>query len=57
MQSQVFLSHAEVRRLADAAGEYKTHILVLAFCGLRWGEAAGLRINDVDLARRQLEIQ
>jgi len=28
--------------------------LVLAFCGLRWGEAAGLKVGRVDLLRRRL---
>ena len=33
-----FLSHAEVAALADAAGPDRLIILVLAYCGLRFGE-------------------
>ncbi|MCW2539695.1 MAG: Site-specific recombinase XerD [Frankiales bacterium] len=32
-----FLTHDEVARLADAAGDDRLMILVLAFCGLRFG--------------------
>lgn len=46
-----FLDHAEVRVLADAAGEHRTLVLVLAYCGLRWGEAAALRVGRLDLMR------
>jgi integrase len=28
----------------------------LAFCGLRWGEAAGLKVGRVDLLRRRLTV-
>jgi integrase len=30
---------------------------VLAYCGLRWGEASGLRVKDVDFKRGRLEVQ
>jgi integrase len=29
-------------------------VLVLAFCGLRWGEAIALRVADVDFLRRRI---
>jgi integrase len=32
-------------------------VLVLAYCGLRWGEASGLRVKDVDLERSRLNIE
>jgi integrase len=31
-------------------------VLVLAFCGLRWGEAAGLKVGRLDLLRRRLTV-
>jgi integrase len=31
-------------------------ILTLAYCGLRWGELAALRVDSVDLTRRRLEV-
>lgn len=51
-----FLSHQEVADLAAAAGPYGTLVNVVAYTGLRWGEAAALRAGRVDLARRRLEI-
>ena len=51
-----YLTHEQVSELAIAAGEKGTLVLLLAYCGLRWGEAAGLRVKDVDLVRRRLLI-
>lgn len=51
-----FLTHAEVAELADAAGDYALVIRVLAYCGLRFGELAALRVGRVDLLRRRLTI-
>lgn len=52
-----FLSAAEVAALADASGRDRVLVYVLAYCGLRFGEAAGLRVSDVDLARRRLRVE
>lgn len=43
-----YLTHQQVAALADAAGSSSTLVLLLAYCGLRWGEAAALRVRDVD---------
>src|SRR4051812_45877006 len=51
-----YLNHGQVADLADAAGRYRLLILVLSYCGMRWGEAVGLRVRRVDLARSRLEI-
>ncbi len=51
-----YLTHAQVADLADAAGRHRLVILVLAYCGLRWGELAALRVGDVDVGRRRLEV-
>lgn len=51
-----FLSHQEVARLAQASGDYQTAVLVMAYCGLRWGELAGLKAGKVDLMRRRLHV-
>jgi integrase len=32
-------------------------VYVLAYCGLRFGEAAGLQVRDVDLIRRRLRVE
>lgn len=52
-------------RLADAAAEYpipeigqqyRVLVLVLAFTGLRWGEAAGLKVKRLDLLGRRVVV-
>lgn len=49
-----FLTHAQVAALADAAGTDRLAVLVLAYCGLRFGELAALRVRNVDPLRRRL---
>ena len=45
-----FLTPEEIRRLADAIGpRYRGLVLVMAYGGLRWGEAAGLRVPRLHL--------
>ncbi len=51
-----FLTHAEVAALADACAPYGAAVQVLAYCGLRFGELAALRVHRIDLVRRRLEI-
>jgi integrase len=51
-----FLTHAEVARLADAAGPYGLAVQVLAYTGLRFGELAALRVGRVDLLRRRIKV-
>jgi integrase len=59
------LTRDQVWALADAAAaypipevgdQYKVLILLLAFTGLRWGEASGLRVRRVNLLKRQLTV-
>ena len=52
----VFLAHAEVERLAAAAGSYRAMVLTLAYTGLRFGEAAALQVQSVDLDKRRLSV-
>lgn len=52
-----YLRHEEVLRLADACGDARTLVLVLAYCGLRWGEASALRVRNVDLLRGRLRVE
>lgn len=51
-----YLTHAEVTALADECGAYSVLIHVLAYTGLRWGEAAALQVGDVDLLRRRIHV-
>jgi integrase len=44
-----YLSQSEVERLVDEMPhQYRALVLVGAYAGLRWGEAAGLRRRDID---------
>ena len=66
----VYLKCAQIERLADAAGNLRTKynrptagaavnkalILLLAYTGLRWGEAAALRVGRVDLDKRRIRV-
>lgn len=52
-----YLSREQVEALADAAGEHRALVLVLAYCGLRWGEATGLRVRDLDMLRKRINVE
>ncbi|MCS5732408.1 tyrosine-type recombinase/integrase [Herbiconiux daphne] len=51
-----YLSHAQVDALADNAKAHRPLVLLLAYTGLRWGEATALRVRDIDLVRRRLDV-
>ena len=52
-----FLSPAEVHELADAVpARYRALILTAAYTGLRWGELAGLRAKQLNLADKRLTV-
>ncbi|MEU8242094.1 tyrosine-type recombinase/integrase [Actinoplanes missouriensis] len=53
---KIFLTHAQVADLADAAETHGLIVRVLAYTGIRWGELAALRVKRVDLVRRRLLI-
>ncbi|MFC8531377.1 tyrosine-type recombinase/integrase [Nocardia sp. NPDC057227] len=52
----VYLSAEDVARLAGEAGQHRALVLVLAFTGIRWGEAVALRVRDVQFLRRRLAV-
>src|SRR5271165_1280487 len=52
----VYLSADDVHRLADESGQHRALVLVLAYCGVRWGEAVALRVRDVEFLRRRLSV-
>ncbi len=43
-------------RERETMASYRLIVLVLAYCGLRWGELAALKVERVDLARRRIEV-
>ncbi|MGK8487587.1 tyrosine-type recombinase/integrase [Nocardia asiatica] len=51
-----YLSHAQVAALADQAPKHRAVVLQLAYCGLRWGELAALRVRDIDFLRRRMTL-
>lgn len=55
-KEHAYLTHQQVHALAEASGKYSTLVLLLAYSGLRWGEATGLRVKDLDLLRRRLSV-
>lgn len=54
-KTHIYLSHDDVSNLADSS-KYPLLVRVLAYCGLRWGEAVALRIKDVDTTKRRLRV-
>lgn len=54
---QLFLSAEELRNLADECGHYGPLVWFLGWSGLRFGEAAALRIGRVDPARRRVRVE
>ncbi len=55
-KSKPYLTHQQVQALADASA-HPTLVLFLAYTGLRWGEATGLRVKHVDALRRRVSVQ
>jgi integrase len=52
-----YLSQSEVERLVDQMPhQYRALVLVSAYAGLRWGEAAGLRRRDIDPLRSRIRV-
>lgn len=54
---QRYLTHDELQRVAIASGHLRTLVLILGYCGLRFGEAAALTVADVDLAARRIRVR
>lgn len=52
-----FLSMAELRRLAVAAGDNGDMVLLLGTTGMRIGEACGLNVGDVDASRGRIRVR
>lgn len=53
-----YLTAGEVESLASALGErWRVLVLILAWTGLRWGEATALRVRDVNQVRRRLFVE
>lgn len=55
-KAKPYLTHHQVQALADASA-HLTLVLFLAYTGLRWGEATGLRVKHVDALGRRVSVQ
>lgn len=50
----VYLTAGQLHALARESGRYQSLVLLLGTGGLRWGEAASLRVSNVDFLRRKI---
>lgn len=55
-RKMVTLDGPTLAKLVDALGEYGAMASVGAMLGLRWGEVAGLRVCDLDLLNRRIQV-
>lgn len=55
-RKNVYLTTVQLDALAVEAGRYGSLVLFLGVGGLRWGEAAALRVSDVDFLRRRVSL-
>ena len=57
-KEQLILTVEELELVAVGAGDYYgSHVRALGMAGLRWGELAGLQVQDVNLNTQRLNIQ
>lgn len=54
---QRYLTHDQLHRVAVASGHLRTLVLLLGYCGLRFGEAAALQVGDVDTRGRRIRVR
>ena len=55
-KARVYLTHNLVEALAEASGDHMALVYLLAYTGLRWGEASGLRLKSLDLLKKRLSV-
>lgn len=51
-----YLTPGQLEMLADESGRYRSLVLLLGVGGLRWGEAAALRVRDVNFLKRRIDL-
>jgi integrase len=52
----VYLTQEDACRLAEESGRHADLVLILAFTGLRWGEAIALTVADVEFLKRRTSV-
>jgi len=55
-RKNIYLTAEQLRSLALESGRYGSLVLLLGTAGLRWGEAAALRVGDVDFLKRRITL-
>jgi integrase len=56
-REMMFLTLPQLLRLSEAiTPHYKAWVLMMGTCGLRWSESVGLRVGDVNLLRRRMNV-
>lgn len=54
---QRYMTHEQLHRVAVASGRLRTLVLVIGYCGLRFGEASALQVSDVDIEGRRIAVR
>jgi integrase len=52
-----YLNHLQVDALANASRHHRPLVLLLAYTGLRWGEAVALKVGSIELDRRRVIVR
>lgn len=53
-RKNIYLTAEQLQVLAVEAGRYGSLVLLLGTGGMRWGEAAALRVGDIDFLKRKV---
>lgn len=56
-RAHIYLTPLQVRALARSCESHSTLLLVLAYLGVRWGEAIALQVGDIDFTRGRIRVQ
>ncbi|WP_041988186.1 tyrosine-type recombinase/integrase [Streptomyces sp. AcH 505] len=52
----VYLTHEQLERLAEGAGDQWRLVLVLGYCGIRWAEASAIKVGRLNLETRRIRV-
>lgn len=55
-REHIYLTNGQVAKLVSACGSHAAIVAILAYTGLRWGEATALRVRDLDMQKRRLSV-
>lgn len=53
---QRYLTHEQLHRVAVASGQLRTLVVLLGYCGLRFGAATALQVSDVDVKAGRIRV-